>query len=202
MRKMAGTGVSNVFVIDGVVEHEGGGVSYRDLDGLYLALAGAIAARVTQLRPDELRFLRKRLGMTQEDVARLGGKTNQIAAKWEKGTADVPVAEGNLLRLRWMERFLPRGLRAAIQAIAAGDAHVERCPYVLHFVDGAGWSEDIEAARAMAHEEAQAHTQGVIARAMAGQTVEHRYTTETIAFEIPGTATVVAGSGTPKELFT
>lgn len=176
MKKMAGTGVPNVFLIDGVVEHEDGAVSYHDLDGLYVALAGAIAARVTPMQAAELRFLRKRLGMTQEEVGRLGGKTDQIAAKWEKGTADVPVAEGNMVRLVWLERFLPRGLRAAVKAMLAGDAHVEPCPYVLRYVDGAGWAEDIEAARAKAREDADAKVQTVITAAMAGRPVEHANT--------------------------
>lgn len=203
MRKMKGTGLPNVFLIDGVVEHPDGAMAYRDLDGLYVALAGAIASRVTPLTPAELRFLRKRLNMTQDAVGALGGKGGQMAAKWEKGTAAVPLAEGNLLRLIWLARNTRRmrALADAVSAIADGNGQATPCPYVLRHVDGAGWSEDIEAAREMAREEALAHTQAVIARAMAGQPVEHHYTTEDVALDIVlGSATVVAGAS--KELFT
>lgn len=175
MRKMAGTGVPNVFVVGGTVEGPAGSMAYQDLDGLYTALAGAIAARVAPLTAGELRFLRKRMHMTQDDVGALGGKTGQVAAMWEKGSRPVPVAEGNIMRLLWKARHAKRGIAAAVLAIAEGDAHVEPCAYVLRHVDGAGWQEDIECALALASQQAAEHTTQTIALAMRTSTV-HRTT--------------------------
>lgn len=167
MRKMSGTGLPNVFLLGGTIEGPGGSVAYRDVDGLYAALAGAIASRVTVLTPAELRFLRKRLRMTQEDVGRLGGKTGQVAAMWEKGTRPVPVAEGNLLRLQWLAQHGKRGLAAAVKSMAHGDGHAVPCDYILRHVEGAGWSEDIETAHAISQERAAQHAMQAIAHAMA-----------------------------------
>lgn len=201
MEKLPGTGLPNVYVIDGVVEHPDGAVSYRDLDGLYVALAGAIAARVTPLTAAELRFMRKRLKMTQDDVGRLGGKTGQVAAMWEKGTRPVPVAEGNMLRLIWMARHAKRGLAAAVRAMEAGDGHVEPCDYVLRFVDRAGWHEAIEEAQARAHAQAKAHAGEAIAQAMTGPAF---YTFDGAVDAIDAASTVAATTDTtaPQELFT
>ncbi len=176
MRKMAGTGVPNVFLVDGTMDGPEGSIAYRDLDGLYKALAGAIAARVVPMTPGELRFLRKRLNMTQEAVGRLGGKTGQVAAMWEKGTRPVPVAEGNMLRLVWLARHAKRGVVRAVRAMEEGDGHILPCDYVLRFVEGKGWREDIELAHAFARERAEKHTAHAIAQAMSAPTVE-RYAT-------------------------
>ncbi len=203
MKKMSGTGLPNVFLIDGVVEHSDGAVSYRDLDGLYVALAGAIAARVTSLTAGELRFLRKRLKMTQDDVGRLGGKTGQVAAMWEKGTRPVPVAEGNMLRLAWMARYSKRGLVAAVLAMEAGDGPEEPRAYVLRYVDGAGWHEAVEDAQAFARAEADAHTKKAIAQAMSGPAVENHYTMDSlVAIETASTVAATDTTAASQKLFT
>lgn len=201
MRKLAGTGVPNVFLIDGFVEHGEGGISYRDLDGLYVALADAIASRVTTLTPAELRFMRKRLKWTQERLGSLGGKSGQVAAMWEKGTRSVPVAEGKMLRLSWMARRSKRRVAAAVLAMEIGDTHVEPCAYVLRHVDGEGWREDITAAQAMANAEATAHAEEAIANAMNGAALH--YTHETAPITIVGAVQVIAADVAPhQKLFT
>ncbi len=203
MKKMSGAGLPNVFLVDGVVEHPDGAVSYRDLNGLYVAIAGAITARVTPLTAGELRFLRKRLKMTQDDVGRLGGKTGQVAAMWEKGTRPVPVAEGNMLRLAWMARYSKRGLVAAVLAMEAGDGHEEPCAYVLRYVDGAGWHEAIEEARALVRPEADAHTKEAIAQAMSGSAIEHLCTIEgPVAIDAASTVAATDTTAASQELFT
>lgn len=201
MRKMTGTGVPNVLLIDGTDEHVNGGVSYRDLDGLYVALADAIAARVTSLTPGELRFLRKRMNWTQEQLGSLGDKSGQVAAMWEKGTRPVPVAESKLLRLSWLSRRSKRHVAAAVLAMEAGDSHFEPCAYVLRHVEGEGWREDIAAAQAMANAQATARTEEAIANAMNG--AARHYTHEMSAITIVCAVQVIAADVAPqRKLFT
>lgn len=201
MRKLAGTGLPNVFLIDGFVEHGEGDISYRDLDGLYVALADAIASRVTTLTPAELRFMRKRLKWTQERLGSLGGKSGQVAAMWEKGTRPVSVAEGNMLRLAWMARRSKRRVAAAVLAMEVGDIHVEPCAYVLRHVDGEKWREDIAAAQAIANAEAMAYTEEAIANAMNG--AARHYTHETSAITPVGVFQVIAADvASQQKLFT
>lgn len=166
MLRLKGAGLPNVFLRDGVVEGPAGSVAYRDLDGLYHALAGAIAMRSGALTGPELRFLRKRLEMTQEDVGRLGDKSAQIVAKWEKGTAPVPVAESTMLRLVWLERYAKRYLAAAVRAFFDDAIEAVPCDYVMRFVEGDGWREDIEQAQALAKQRANEHVVQALSEAM------------------------------------
>lgn len=156
MKKLRGVGLPNVYLVNGFDEEVDGSTAYLDLDGLYNALAGAVAMRGGALTGPELRFLRKRLGMTQDDVASLGEKSAQAVAKWEKEQAPVPLAESTLLRLVWLERHSRRHLAAAVRELLAASVDAAPCDYVLHFNPSVGWREDIEHARASAEAEARA----------------------------------------------
>ncbi|MFN4351733.1 MAG: helix-turn-helix domain-containing protein [Hylemonella sp.] len=90
----------------------------------------------------ELRFLRKRLDMTQADVAALGGKTEQVVAKWEKETLPVPKAEASLLRLAVLSRFgTKEEMSRVVSQLLNACSKREQYPYVIKF-DGASWSLD------------------------------------------------------------
>lgn len=107
LHRVRGIGLPNVFVSDGVNLHGDGderSVSYPKLEGLYDEVARAISLSRHQLAPAEFRFLRKRLGLSQSDLALAFGKSDQAVAKWEKGLARVPLAEGSLLKLLWLEQ--------------------------------------------------------------------------------------------------
>ena len=178
MRKLTGTGLPNVFLLGGFIEEPQGSVAYRDIDGLYRALAGAIAMRSGALTGAELRFLRKRLGLTQEDVAKLGDKSAQIAAKWEKGTAPVPLAESTVLRHIWLERHARRYLAAAVRSLLDDTHDAVHGSYCMRYTNEAGWREDIEHVRAVVSEQ----TAQAIAQAMNAATVERASTAIDSAF--------------------
>ena len=143
LHRIAGTGLPNVFLKNGYVldgEGEDQVVSYVDLDGLYHSIAAAIACRSASLTGPEFRFLRRRSGMSQEQVGTMVGKTDQAVAKWEKGQTAVPVVDGNMMRLAWLSvharRDLPRAvdrMRVAYDGIAGS--------YVFTY-DGAHWRDD------------------------------------------------------------
>lgn len=144
LHKLKGSGLPNVYLVGGVTVEDAGDdqtTAYANLDGLYKAIARAIAIRSGSMNCNELRFLRKRLEITQADVGALGGKTEQAAAKWEKGTLPIPKAEANLLRLLALSRF---GTREDISRAAGqlmNGSSTPKHPYVVRF-DGTGWKHD------------------------------------------------------------
>lgn len=142
LRKMRGVPGIEVHLIGGV-RLEGAGedqtVAYEKLDELYLALGRAIAIRTSAMSGAEVRFLRKRLEMSQSDLGSLGGKTGQVAAKWEKDQLPMPRAEASLLRLCWLQRFFPSDLSLALEAFTAPVLTAPVGAYLFQF-DGS-WTE-------------------------------------------------------------
>lgn len=151
--KMPGTGLPNVFLVGGV-RREGSGedetFAYEKLNELYFEIARAVATRVTPLTGAELRFLRKRLGMTQSQVGALGGKSVQAAAKWEKDVSQMPAAESHLVRMAWLVRFSRRDLPLAVQAMTDPDGSIDSIgDYVFIYRNGV-WSEAPAVAKSLA----------------------------------------------------
>jgi putative transcriptional regulator len=101
-------GISNVWLRSGYVTHEtkyGQAHSYKDIDGLYQAITVELCTADWKMTPEIMRFLRKRLGFSQEEFGKEFGCTSQAVAKWEKGTSRIPVAVDRLVRLFCLERF-------------------------------------------------------------------------------------------------
>ena len=157
--RFEGSGLACVYLVDGyTIEGEGDDqtIAYRDIDGLYQAIAASIARRTTALTGAELRFLRKRLGWSQREVAALGGKTDQAVAKWEKEQTPAPLAESNLIRLAWLaEHASKRELVQAVSRMTRDRSSDAECGYVMAHRDGK-WVEDEELARMYAQREANA----------------------------------------------
>ncbi len=150
LRRAHGFGGIDVYLrggmhVEGVGDEET--VAYDDLDGLCAALGRAIALRDSDMSGAEARYLRKRLDMSQADLGAIGGKSEQAAAKWEKGRLPMPKAEANLLRLRWLQCYSPTEVNIAI--IRFTDSH--RClpqrPYAFGYHSGQ-WSELPQAVKA------------------------------------------------------
>lgn len=169
LHRLKGVGLSNVYLSGGVAvtgEGENQRISYAQLDGLFHCIALAIATRKAPLVASELRFLRKRLGFTQEQVGALGEKTAQAVAKWEKGALPVPSAESNLLRLAWLNKFARRSVSTLLHLLT-DDRGSPTTPYRYVFVfDGSKWTQDDDAAEAVAHKESQAPAVDAIHKAM------------------------------------
>lgn len=144
LHKITGVGLPNVYLTGGFVV-EGAGddetVAYADLEGLYFAIARQIALRATRLSGAELRFLRRRLGMTQGEAANLVDKTDQVLAKWEKDELPVPYADGAILRLRWLAEKSRRDLVKAAGVLTRLIATEPATHYVFAYENGR-WAED------------------------------------------------------------
>lgn len=142
LHRIEGVGLPNVFLRSGFTL-EGSGdaetVAYANLDGLYRAIGRSVARRAAPLTGAEFRFLRRRLGMSQEQAGSVLGKTAQAVAKWEKGHGPVPTADGKLLRMAWLGRFSRRDLGAAVDAMIRASDYVP-AGYVFAF-GGNSWTD-------------------------------------------------------------
>ncbi len=86
-------GLDNVYLVNGFTFHDtpyGPGVSFHSIPGLHRAITRALVCKKGRLEPQELRFLRNRLKLTQAEFADLIGSTRQNIGRWERGTCDIP----------------------------------------------------------------------------------------------------------------
>jgi DNA-binding transcriptional regulator YiaG len=101
----------NVWLKDGFHTHEtkfGVGTSYDDIEGLFSAITLELCLSNHQLNSESVRFLRKRLEMTQDELGIELGCSGQAIAKWEKGeVASIPMAAARLVRLLALVRISP-----------------------------------------------------------------------------------------------
>lgn len=141
MHRMFGLGIPNVYLASGyAVEGEGDeqAFAYTDLDGLYVALAVEVARRSSVLTAGEFRFLRKRLGWSQGQIAARFCKDAQTVAKWEKGTLPVPIADGEAVRLFVLSEIAPAEVASRVSAWARGQVQGTCCDYILDHTER-GW---------------------------------------------------------------
>lgn len=115
-------GLNNVWLKSGYKTHEtkyGTSFSYSDIDGLYRAIAIHLCHCRAAMTPDTLRFLRKRLELSQTELGEDFGYTSQAVAKWEKGTSKIPLTVSRLLYLLCLKKFEPDiSLREAFEISA------------------------------------------------------------------------------------
>lgn len=170
LHKLVGAGLPNIY-LDGGVLLEGAGddqtVSYSDLGGLYAAITRALALCTGPMQACELRFLRKRLNYSQSDVAKLGGKTEQAVAKWEKGTTPVPKAEASLLRVAVLSKFGTTADMAKAVSALLSDAPAMDCAVFVFSFDGSRWTQNDHLARAFANRQFQPEATAAIQAAIA-----------------------------------
>ena len=100
------SGLSNVWLENGFHVDEtpdGRAVRIEDVDGLHKVIARAIVTAKKPFAPSELRFLRRLLALSQANVARLIGSSDQTIARWEKGETAIDPAAERLVRFVVLE---------------------------------------------------------------------------------------------------
>lgn len=106
-----GCGLPNVWLESGYELHEtkwGQTVSITDSDGLFRAITLELCLSDHELDGNGVRFLRKRLELTQSELGTSLGCSAQAVAKWEKGeVATIPTAAARLLRLMALKHIAP-----------------------------------------------------------------------------------------------
>jgi len=99
-------GLDNVFLLNGFDRETVDGeehITIHGLDGLWKAIGLHIILRQKTLAPQEARFLRRQMDLTQAELARMLRVADQTVARWEKGdtalngTADFALRTAFLL---------------------------------------------------------------------------------------------------------
>jgi DNA-binding transcriptional regulator YiaG len=119
------SGLDNIYLRSGVAIEKtpyGPMVTIDDLDGLHHAIGLHIVEQQRPVTGAEFRFLRKQMGLTQRELARLMSVTDQTVANYEKGkTTDLGPADP-LIRLIYLVHVLPDETRAGLLKAATSDA--------------------------------------------------------------------------------
>ncbi len=167
IHRLKGAGLPNVFLLDGVTIDRSDGHKayvYADLDGLYAALTTAVALSPCAMTSAELKFMRKRLGMSQDELGALVEKRGQTVAKWEKDELPVPPSDATVTKLAWLGRHAPRQLRA-FSVRATSGASVDAFDYVFSRASGR-WTQDVIRGRVLAAQRARMEAHQAISNAV------------------------------------
>jgi DNA-binding transcriptional regulator YiaG len=95
------SGLDDVYLLSGydVCDTDyGPGVSVRDADELHRAIGLFLVRNKKILSSKELRFLRKEMDLTQSELGRFLGASDQSVARWEKGINKIGTAADRLIR--------------------------------------------------------------------------------------------------------
>jgi putative transcriptional regulator len=85
-------GLDNVYLVGGFKRHNtryGSGVSIANVEGLHKAIGETMVNKKENLCGPEIRFLRKEMKLTQEELATYLHVDPQSVARWEKGQHDI-----------------------------------------------------------------------------------------------------------------
>jgi DNA-binding transcriptional regulator YiaG len=99
------SGLKGIFLHSGFEIEEMDGetfISIDDVEGLHHCIGEHLILNRKELAPEEIRFLRKTMNLTQSDLARAMGQSSQQVARWEKGQSAIPGPADRLLRLLFL----------------------------------------------------------------------------------------------------
>lgn len=103
-------GLDNIFLRNGFNIEEIDGeqtLSITDLDGLHAAIGLHIVLERKAPSAKELRFLRNELDMSQSELAKVLGVSDQTVARWEKGQCEANGAAVFGLRMIYLLSLVP-----------------------------------------------------------------------------------------------
>jgi putative transcriptional regulator len=86
-------GLDNIYLAGGFKRRQtryGDGVSIVNVEGLHLAIGRSLVTGAQELTGPEIRFLRKEMKYTQEELAGMLKVSDQAVARWEKGECEIP----------------------------------------------------------------------------------------------------------------
>ena len=99
-------GLDNVYLLNGYELYhleDGVGVSVRDLEGLHYAIGQSLAEQSEPLQPQELRWFRLHLDLTQDALAELLiSCDSQTIAQWERREGTASEINDRLIRLLYL----------------------------------------------------------------------------------------------------
>lgn len=100
------SGLDNIWLANGYEEHHEDGevfVGIHDIDGLHEQIGLAIANKSNDINPQEFKFLRLELNLSQAKLGQLLGVSDQTVARWEKGENEITRTGDVILRALYKE---------------------------------------------------------------------------------------------------
>lgn len=102
------SGLNDVYLMSGWKRVEtpyGSGISIKDVDGLHRAIGLNLVRQKKALSGQEIRFLRKEMGLTQDELGERVCKSGQQIARWEKGQCEISGSCELLLRVLYLQHL-------------------------------------------------------------------------------------------------
>lgn len=103
-------GLDNIYLLNGFERetHDGDEyVSITDIDELHRAIGIHIVLSRKAPSNKEIRFLRNEMDMSQSDLGKVFGVTDQSVARWEKGQTEIPGPAVFSLKLFYLISLVP-----------------------------------------------------------------------------------------------
>lgn len=110
-------GLDNIFLLNGFECEEIDGEEYvtvTDLDGLHRAIGLHIVLDKKAPTGQEMRFLRTEMQLSQSELGKLLGVSDQSVARWEKGKTDVPGTAVFSFKVLYVLSLVPESLRGDV----------------------------------------------------------------------------------------
>ena len=117
------SGLDYVWLANGFTRHDtpdGPGVSITAADQLHEVIAHAVVISEGRIGGQEVRFLRSMLGISQEGLGNILGKSRASVARWE-GAHDEPISETTDRALRFFFALTKLGDDTAHEVVALLD---------------------------------------------------------------------------------
>jgi putative transcriptional regulator len=103
-----GCGLDDVYLLNGYDIHEtrnGQAVTIKNMEGLHRAIGRYLVQHKKLMNGKELRFLRVQMDLTQSELGKLLGYSDQQVARWEKGRCSIPTPANKILRFLFQEHL-------------------------------------------------------------------------------------------------
>lgn len=141
-------GLDDIYLLNGFRYHEtpyGRGVSIENAEELHKAIGHYLIGHRKALDGKDLRFLRKNMNFTQDELAKCLGVTAQTIARYEKNQTEIPGSAEKLLRIIYAFYLLPEGAQRQFleECIKQAGSHSDddvSAPIYFGSV-GRGWQE-------------------------------------------------------------
>lgn len=143
-------GLRDVWLANGYIEKDtpyGKAVSIIDLEGLHRMIGLHIVNNKPRLSGGEVRYLRKEMDLSQDNLAQILGVSESSVRAWENHRSKIPKPAERLLRVLYKGSVDGNGsIRQHLDKIAHLDREMYAKKINFSHQNRGGWREDLAAA--------------------------------------------------------
>lgn len=110
-------GLDDIYLLNGFTRHKtphGNGVAIEKADELHHAIGLHLIKNRKVLSPKDVKFLRRNMDLTQEELGGCLGVTDQTIARYEKGTTEIPGPADRMIRVVYALHLIPEDERSRV----------------------------------------------------------------------------------------